>query len=157
MSVYADNSVIGADETAKVATIPDPTVETMGKEFENYGALKALCEQAAEKALPSRVTVVRPGYIVGPDDPSGRFTYWPVRLDRGGEVAVPGSPDDPIQFIDVRDLGAWAGAVGRGGHNWRLPCTRPCKAPEMGRGRGGLQKERQETRQAILDQRRLPC
>ncbi len=107
VSVYADNSVEGADETTKVATIADPTVETMGKEFENYGALKALCEQAAEKAMPGRVTIVRPGYIVGPDDPSGRFAYWPVRLDRGGEVAVPGSPDDPIQFIDVRDLGSW--------------------------------------------------
>lgn len=107
LSVYADNSKEGADESAPVATIPDPTVETMGKNFENYGALKALCEQAAEKAMPGRVTVVRPGYIVGPDDPSGRFTYWPVRIDRSGEVLAPGSPDDPIQFVDVRDLGAW--------------------------------------------------
>jgi 2'-hydroxyisoflavone reductase len=55
--------------------------------------------------------VVRPGYIVGPDDPSGRFTYWPVRIDRGGEVLVPGAPTDPVQFIDVRDLGAWLVAL----------------------------------------------
>jgi 2'-hydroxyisoflavone reductase len=79
----------------------------MGKQYENYGALKALCEQAAEKAMPGRSCVVRPGYIVGPDDPSGRFTYWPVRIDKGGEIAVPGAPTDPIQIIDVRDLGAW--------------------------------------------------
>jgi len=57
--------------------------------------------------MPGRVTVVRPGFIVGPDDPSGRFTYWPVRMDRGGEIAVPGGQDDPVQIIDVRDLGAW--------------------------------------------------
>jgi len=107
ISVYARNDVEGADETAAVATIPDPAVETMGKEFENYGALKALCEKAARDALPGRAMVVRPGYIVGPDDPTGRFTYWPVRVDRGGEVLAPGSPADPVQFIDVRDLGAW--------------------------------------------------
>lgn len=118
LSVYKDNSIEGQDESAAVATIPDPTVETMGKNFENYGALKALCEKAAEEAMPERVTVVRPGYIVGPDDPSGRFTYWPVRFDRGGEVLVPGAPSDPVQLIDVRDLGAWLvtlaekGAVG---------------------------------------------
>ena len=106
-SVYVDNATEGQDETAKLATIPDPTVETMGKQFENYGALKALSEQAAEKAMPGRVANIRPGYIVGPDDPSGRFTYWPVRADRGGEIAAPGSPKDPIQFIDVRDLGEW--------------------------------------------------
>jgi 2'-hydroxyisoflavone reductase len=57
--------------------------------------------------LPGRATIVRPGYIVGPDDASGRFTYWPVRIDRGGEVMVPGAPTDPLQFIDVRDLGDW--------------------------------------------------
>ncbi|MBI4914063.1 MAG: twin-arginine translocation signal domain-containing protein [Acidobacteria bacterium] len=107
ISAYKDNDKEGVDESAAVATIPDPTVETMGKQFENYGALKALCEQAAEKAMPGRTCVVRPGYIVGPDDPSGRFTYWPARFDRGGEVAVPGAPADPIQVIDVRDLGAW--------------------------------------------------
>jgi 2'-hydroxyisoflavone reductase len=79
----------------------------MGKDFGNYGGLKALCEQAAQKAMPGRTTVIRPGYIVGPDDPSGRFTYWPVRFDKGGDIAVPGAPDDPVQIIDVRDLAAW--------------------------------------------------
>ncbi len=105
ISVYAGNSIEGQDETARLATTPDPTVEKITGQ--TYGPLKALCEQAVAKALPAATTVVRPGYIVGPGDPSGRFTYWPVRLDRGGDVLVPGTPADPIQIIDVRDLGAW--------------------------------------------------
>jgi 2'-hydroxyisoflavone reductase len=107
ISVYADNATPSADETAAVGTMSDPTVEEMGKDFVNYGPLKALCEQAAEAALPGRVTKVRPGYIVGPGDPTDRFTYWPLRVEKGGEVLVPGAPTDPIQVIDVRDLGAW--------------------------------------------------
>jgi 2'-hydroxyisoflavone reductase len=105
LSVYADNRTEGQDETGKIATTPDPTVEKITEQ--TYGALKALCEKAADDAFPHRATLVRPGYIVGPDDPSGRFTYWPVRVDRGGEVLAPGAPTDPVQFIDVRDLGAW--------------------------------------------------
>lgn len=105
ISVYADNSLEDQDETARLATIPDPTVETITEQ--TYGALKALCEKASAEAFPGRAAIVRPGYIVGPDDPSGRFTYWPVRIDRGGEVLAPGAPSDPVQFIDVRDLGAW--------------------------------------------------
>ncbi len=101
LSVYADNSKPGLDESDALATIEDPTNEEVAK---NYGALKALCEQAAEKAMPGRVTIVRPGYIVGPRDTTDRFTYWPVRTSRGGEVLVPGNPDDAVQFIDVRDL-----------------------------------------------------
>jgi 2'-hydroxyisoflavone reductase len=107
VSVYADTSVPGADETAKLGTMADPTVEKMGNEYENYGPLKALCEQAAEAALPGRVANVRPGFIVGPGDGSDRFTYWPLRVEKGGEVLAPGSPSDPIQVIDVRDLAAW--------------------------------------------------
>ncbi len=105
ISVYADNSIENQDETARVGTIADPTVEKITEE--TYGPLKALCENAAEQALPGRTAVVRPGYIVGPDDPSGRFTYWPVRIDRGGQVLAPGAPGDPVQFIDVRDLARW--------------------------------------------------
>jgi 2'-hydroxyisoflavone reductase len=104
LSVYSDNSKAWMDESGPLLTIPDPTNENVR---ENYGALKALCEQAAESVMPGRVTNVRPGLIVGPDDPSDRFTYWPVRVAKGGEVLAPGSPPDPVQFIDVRDLGAW--------------------------------------------------
>lgn len=101
LSVYADNSKPALDETDALATLDDPTSENVKKD---YGALKAFCEQAAERAMPGRATIVRPGYIVGPGDITDRFTYWPVRASRGGEMLVPGKPDDPVQFIDVRDL-----------------------------------------------------
>lgn len=105
ISVLKDMSKPGVDETAPVATTPDETVEKVTNE--TYGALKALCEQAAEKAMPGRVANIRPGLIVGPDDGTDRFTYWPVRVSRGGEVLAPNTPADPVQFIDVRDLGDW--------------------------------------------------
>ncbi len=103
ISVYAD---LGkpVDEDAPVATLEHPTEQVTG---ESYGALKAQCEAAAKAAMPGRVTVVRPGLIVGPDDPTDRFTYWPVRLARGGEVLAPGSTADPVAYIDVRDLAQW--------------------------------------------------
>ena len=72
-----------------------------------YGPLKALCEQAAEAQMPGRVTNIRPGLIVGPGDSTDRFTYWPVRVAKGGEVLAPGDGSNFIQHIDVRDLGAW--------------------------------------------------
>ena len=79
----------------------------MGPQFENYGGLKVLCEEAAQAAFPGRCAVVRPGYIVGPGDPTDRFTYWPVRIARGGDVLAPGDGEDPVQFIDARDLAEW--------------------------------------------------
>ncbi len=105
ISAYQEPNPENGTEDAPLAGLTDPTVEDIGEG--NYGGLKALCEQAAQKALPDRTAVIRPGYIVGPDDPTGRFTYWPVRFDRGGEIAVPGAPTDPVQIIDVRDLAAW--------------------------------------------------
>lgn len=104
ISVYANNDQPNADETAPLATIPDPTNEDVKK---NYGALKALCEQAAEAALPGRVANIRPGLIIGPGDPTGRFTHWPTRMAEGGEVLCPGDGNTPTQYIDGRDLGAW--------------------------------------------------
>ncbi|MGH8136123.1 MAG: NAD-dependent epimerase/dehydratase family protein, partial [Steroidobacteraceae bacterium] len=71
---------------------------------DSYGPMKALCEDYVRQAFGARSSIVRPGYIVGPLDPTDRFTYWPVRVARGGEMAVPGTPADPIQIIDVRDL-----------------------------------------------------
>lgn len=105
LSVYSDNSIIGQNENGPVATMDDPTIEQ--GPGATYGALKALCEQEAEKAFPGRATNIRPGLIVGPGDRSDRYTYWPVRIDRGGEVLAPGDPLDPVQVIDVRDLGEW--------------------------------------------------
>jgi 2'-hydroxyisoflavone reductase len=106
VSVY-ENPKKGADVDAPLAQLKDPAVEEMGAQFENYGGLKALCEGAAEEAFPGKCAVVRPSFISGPGDPTDRFTYWPVRVSRGGEVLVPGSPGDPIQYIDSRDLAAF--------------------------------------------------
>ena len=117
-SVYADVSAIGVDETAPLATLTSEQLEeanaidssgpasalTYGK---MYGGLKALCEQTAEEVFPSRVLTIRPGLIVGPDDYTGRFTFWVTRVARGGEVLSPGRPDRYVQFIDVRDLAEW--------------------------------------------------
>jgi len=105
LSVIADNGIVGANESVAVATIEDPTTEEVTGN--TYGALKALCEQEAENAFPGRALIVRPGLIVGPGDRSDRFTYWPVRIDRGGEVLAPGDPTDPNQIIDARDLTGW--------------------------------------------------
>ncbi len=104
ISVYADTTTPNPDETHPVATMPDPSVEEV---MEFYGALKALCEQAAEAALPGRTTNIRPGLIVGPGDPTDRFSYWPIRISQGGEVLAPGNPNDPVQVIDVRDLASF--------------------------------------------------
>lgn len=106
-SAYAKNDTPGADETAETATLADPNVETMGKNFENYGGLKRACEVATEKAFGGRATIVRPGYIVGPEDRTDRYVYFPLRFDKGGEMLAPGSPEDPLQIIDVRDLAEW--------------------------------------------------
>jgi nucleoside-diphosphate-sugar epimerase len=104
VSVYKSNDKPGADESAELATIDDPTVETMGAQFQNYGPLKVLCEKEVEAAFPARACVVRPGYIVGIRDDSDRFSYWPVRTSEVGELLTPGDPKDPVQYIDVRDL-----------------------------------------------------
>jgi 2'-hydroxyisoflavone reductase len=112
ISVYPEDVKAGADESAPVQGLADPKTEDVRK---SYGALKAACERAAEAAMPGRVAVVRPGLIVGPEDPTDRFTYWPVRLDRGGEVLAPGDGSDPAQIIDVRDLAAWMIALAERG------------------------------------------
>lgn len=95
------------DETAEVGTVDDAEVakvETIRQSLPFYGPMKARCEAAAEAAMPGKVSVLRPGLIVGPGDTSDRFTWWPVRIDRGGEVMAPGDPDGRVQFVDVRDL-----------------------------------------------------
>jgi 2'-hydroxyisoflavone reductase len=105
ISVYSDVIGAGADESAPVEELEDPTVEEVTGE--TYGGLKALCERAAEEEMPGRVLSVRPGLISGPHDPTDRFTYWPRRVADGGEVLAPDRPELQVQFIDVRDLAAW--------------------------------------------------
>ena len=107
ISVYASNGTPGADETAAVSTTGPPDIEDGEKFVRLYGPLKALCEQEAEKAFPGRATIIRPGLVVGVGDPTDRFSYWPVRIARGGEVLAPPA-DDPVQFIDACDVGEWS-------------------------------------------------
>lgn len=105
ISVYADVSQPNTDESGTVGRLEDTTVETI--EGGTYGPLKVLCEEAVEAALPGRTLNIRPGLIVGPYDPSDRFTYWPVRAARGGDILTPQNHDVPVQIIDARDLAAW--------------------------------------------------
>jgi 2'-hydroxyisoflavone reductase len=103
LSVYDKWNIANMDEHAPVATMPDPTNESM----QFYGAMKVLAEKEAEKWYAGKVTVIRPGLIVGPGDETDRFTYWPVRIARGGEVLAPGAQTDAAQIIDARDLAEW--------------------------------------------------
>lgn len=93
------------DEHSATGVLANPDTEEITND--SYGPMKALCEQYTSAAFKGRSSIVRPGYIVGPLDRSDRFTYWPVRASRGGEMLAPGTPRDPIQIIDVRDLAAW--------------------------------------------------
>jgi len=103
-SVYAEPYTPGYDETAPIVTLGDPASEDVAKD---YGALKAACEDVVREIFPDAHTNVRAGLIVGPHDGSGRFTYWPLRLAGGGEALAPAPPERLVQYIDVRDLGAW--------------------------------------------------
>lgn len=105
ISVYPELNEPGLDESTPLGTLTDPTTEEITEE--TYGPLKVLCEQEVERAFPERALLIRPGYIVGPHDPSDRFTYWLHRVALGGEILAPGVPELPIQFIDVRDLAEW--------------------------------------------------
>ena len=113
ISVYADGSKPGINENSPLAQYKGKdamaeTQQTLRADIENlYGPLKALSEAEAHKQFGKNVTIVRPGYIVGPRDETDRFTYWPHRVAQGGEILVPGDGHDPIQIIDGRDLGEW--------------------------------------------------
>lgn len=128
ISVYAKMDVVGADESSPVETIADPANEDVKA---NYGALKALSEKAAEAAMPGRVAAVRPGLIIGPGDPTGRFTHWPTRLAEGGEVLAPGDGSTPVQYIDGRDLGAWITRVVENGTTGTMNALGPEKRVTM--------------------------
>ncbi len=102
ISVYTDNA------SSAMEPLAEPITEDvdLAVEPDAYGGMKVACEQAVQELAASCV-ITRPGLIVGPGDPTGRFAYWPQRLARGGEVLAPGRPDDVVQVIDVRDLATW--------------------------------------------------
>jgi 2'-hydroxyisoflavone reductase len=104
ISVFAED-LPGMTEDAPLATLADETTEEVTNE--TYGGLKVLCERVVDEVLPKRALIVRPGLVVGPHDHTDRFTYWPHRVARGGEVLAPGQLDQAVQFIDARDLGKW--------------------------------------------------
>ena len=137
ISVYADTST-GPDENTPLAKYEgaDPFKETLeamkASGYKTYGPLKALSEQETEKWFPGKSLIIRPGLIVGPRDETDRFTYWPVRIDRGGEVLAPGNPSDPVQFIDGRDLAEWTVRMAENRETGIYNATGPAK--ELGIG-----------------------
>jgi len=113
ISVYADTSKPNMDESAELAKysgedILKETRDTLMANMELYGPMKAGSEEQAKKYFKDKTTIVRPGLIVGPGDETDRFSYWPLRIERGGEVLAPSKDGaDPVQFIDARDLAEW--------------------------------------------------
>jgi 2'-hydroxyisoflavone reductase len=130
ISVYQSLPQPGMDESTPVATLADPAVEAVTNE--TYGPLKAQCEHVVAAAHPGRTLIVRPGLIVGPLDPTDRFTYWPHRIARGGEVLAPGKPEQPVQFIDARDLAAWVVVMTERQATGTYQATGPAESLEMG-------------------------
>jgi len=107
ISVFSDYSKPGMDEQGPLHTPGAPAVWA-SNDGANYGPNKVQCEiDATAQFGEDKVTIVRPGLIVGPGDLSDRFSYWPVRIDKGGEILAPGTPDDPVQYVDVHDLSEW--------------------------------------------------
>jgi 2'-hydroxyisoflavone reductase len=145
-AVYADTSKQNVDETAPLAkyTGADAMKETSAtmraSNFSLFGPLKAQSEAEAEKWFPGKTLVIRPGYIVGPGDESDRFTYWPVRVERGGEVLAPGSPSDPMQIIDARDLAEWTIRMVEQGTVGAFNATGPGTRLSMGRMLSDMKK-----------------
>lgn len=143
ISVYADNSKPN-DESSPLAKYDgsDAMKETresiVASQFKLYGPLKALSEQEAEKWFPQKTLIIRPGLIVGPNDQTDRFTYWPVRIDRGGEVLAPGDPADPVQFIDARDLAEWTIRMVEKGATGTYNATGPEKPWPIGEMLNGI-------------------
>ncbi len=137
ISVYGEVKQ-AVDESAPLAKYegPDPYKETLeamkASGYKTYGPLKALSEKEAEKWFPGKALIVRPGLIVGPRDETDRFTYWPVRIDRGGELLAPGNPSDPVQFIDARDLAEWTIGMVESGEAGIYNATGPAKPLGVG-------------------------
>ena len=143
ISVYGDVKT-GPDENAPTEKYEgaDPYKETLeamkASGYKTYGPLKALSEREAEKWFPGKTLIIRPGLIVGPRDETDRFTYWPVRIERAREVLAPGSPNDPVQFIDARDLAEWTIRMAENRETGIYNATGPAKALGIGEMLGGI-------------------
>lgn len=154
ISVFANTSKPGIDESGAVGKLADETIEEVTGE--SYGPLKALCEQAAERAMPGRVLNIRPGLIVGPHDPTDRFTYWPHRVARGGEVLAPGRPEYVVQFIDARDLAEWTIRMAEARQTGTYNATGPDYALTLGQVlEEGKRQSGSDARFIWIDEKRL--
>lgn len=144
ISVYTDPPPAGVDENSALQKYdgPDPYKETLeamkASGFKTYGPLKVLSEQEAKKWFHGKTLIIRPGLIVGPHDETDRFTYWPVRIDRDGEVLAPGNPNDPVQFIDARDLAEWTIRMAENREIGIYNATGPAKPLGVGGMLGGI-------------------
>ncbi len=105
ISVYARFQAAGTAEDSPLQSLADPEVQVVTGE--TYGGLKALCEAEARSGFAGRCLISRPGLLVGPWDPTDRFTWWVRRIAAGGDVLAPGDPHGPVQIIDARDAAAW--------------------------------------------------
>ena len=151
ISVYAPFTGAGADESSPV--LPYKGADAFAEPrvtLELYGPLKAISEQEAEKWFPGRTTIIRPGLIVGPGDETDRFSYWPVRIDRGGEVLAPGDGSDPVQIIDVRDLTEWTIRVAEQRTMGVFNATGPAKPYTMKGQLEGIRAALGKTKDATL-------
>ena len=143
ISVYASNRTPN-DETSPLAryTGRDPLSVTADAEkaahAKLYSPMKAASEAEAEKWFPGKTLIIRPGLMVGPRDPTDRFTYWPVRIDRGGEVLAPGTPADPVQFVDARDVAEWTIRMVEKGAKGIYNATGPASPMGMGEMLSGI-------------------
>jgi 2'-hydroxyisoflavone reductase len=138
ISVFSDVSKPNMDENGPLAEYQGAdamaeTQATLSANLRLYGPLKALSEKEAEKWFPGKALIIRPGLIAGPGDVSDRFTYWPVRIEKGGEVLAPGTPGDPVQFIDARDLAEWTIRMAEQGTVGTFNATGPAYKLTMGK------------------------
>jgi 2'-hydroxyisoflavone reductase len=132
IAVYSQPQELGFDESAPLVELEDPTREDYLGSAEAYGGLKALCEQVVAELHPGAHANVRAGLIVGPHDPTGRFTYWPLRVALGGEVLAPDRPGRHVQIVDVRDLGDWLVRLGEEGTSGTFNAVGPERPLMMG-------------------------
>ena len=121
ISVYSDFATPGQDESAPLGEVDDPTTEEWAGPA--YGPLKVLCENAVRAARPNSHVNVRAGLIIGPHDPTERYTYWVRRIARGGEVLAPVGPDYPVQAIHARDIAEWSLEMATGQRNGTFNVT----------------------------------
>jgi 2'-hydroxyisoflavone reductase len=128
VSVYADHST-PYDETSALAELEDPTTEDI---WPNYGPLKAACERVLDEIYGERCCHVRAGLIVGPYDPTNRYTYWPVRIAEGGDVLAPDVPGRLVQFVDARDLARWMVKLAESDASGAMNATGPAVETSMG-------------------------